>query len=276
MELALNTIALEPNRWGKDKSHTRGLEELFPLVTRAGYKACEIWQHHLTNRCQDDDPELAAEARRNGLHVAAIGAYPILHLQDAERGAEMSRLVRLLDAADLFGAEIVKVFCGRTASENLSADDRSRSIAFLNELLDRGRDHGVLITAETHANTLADSADACLALIADLDSDRFKLCFQPFAMLDTAQTLAEFDRLKAHVAHIHLQARGEDGFCLMKDSPLDHRALLRAIRESGFDGLLSVEFVKDCRPMEGEPFSDDTVVANAATDRAFVLENWSA
>lgn len=275
MRLALNTIALEPNRWGSDKSLARPFEEVLARVAEAGYGACEVWQYHLSNRPAEEVPRLAAEARKRGVEVLAVGAYPLLHLEGREREAQWETTVRLFHVCEAFEVGILKLFAGRVASEKITPEERERSIGFLRDLLDRAEDADLVVTAETHANTLADSADACLALVDEMASDRLKLCFQPYDMLDTERTLRDYDRLKDHVAHVHLQARDANGFCLMRESPFDFRAFLGAVRAGGFDGLLSVEFVKDCVPAEGESFSDEAVVAAADQDRLFVLENWA-
>ena len=275
MRLALNTIALEPNRWNADKSLARPFEDVLARVAEAGYDGCEIWQYHVSGRPAEDDPRLAAEARSRNVDVLAVGAYPLLHLGGEERKAQRDAMARLFDVCKFLGTGILKMFVGRVASAKITPEERARSMDFLRELLALAEGADVLVTAETHANTLADSVDACLGLMEEVASDRLKLCFQPYDMLDTDRALQDYDRLKEHVAHIHLQARDANGFCLMRESPLDFGAFLAAARGSGFDGLLSVEFVKGCVPAEGESYSDEAVVAAAAQDRAFVLQKWA-
>jgi len=275
MEIALNTIALEPARWDKYKSRALPLERIIPAIARAGYPACEVWQHHITNRSSEDVPDFAALGRRHGVRFAVVGAYPLLHLEGAERDAETARLNRLMDACEGLGAPVLKIFPGRIGTEKITPDERGRSIAFLGEMLGRASDRGLTVTAETHAHTLADSPEAALALVRELDAGNFGLCYQPFGS-DTASAIAAYDLLKDEVAHVHLQARDENGFCLMSECPLDHRAYLGRVRESGFDGILSVEFVRDCHPKDRADYSEDKVVASAAADLAFIREVWSA
>ncbi len=276
MQLALNTIAFEPNRWKPDKSLARPLEPILEAVSRAGYSACEIWQYHISNRTQDDVKTLAAKAHALGLSVPAIGAYPALHLSGAERQREMEAFKRIIDACAIMAARTVKIFCGRIASSEVTSEMRGVCLAFLREIVDRAGDRGVTITAETHGRTLADSVAACQTLIGDISAAHFRVCFQPYDMLNLEQALRDYDELREHISHIHLQARDAKGFCLMKESPFDFRAFLRHVRLSGFNGLLSVEFVKHCAPLLPADYSDDLVIASASEDRVFVEDSWRA
>ena len=74
--------------------------------------------------------------------------------------------------------------------------------------------------------------------------------------------------------HVHLQGNDGKGFSLLKDSLIDYGALIGRLREDGFDGVLSVEFVKDCHPKNRADYSEGKVVANAAADLAFIREAW--
>lgn len=276
MQLALNTIAFEPKRWVPDKSQARQIEEALECVAQAGYDAVEIWQHHLTNRPPADIPRIADHMRSLGLSAAAIGAYPLLQLTESERQEEMDRVNRVMDDCRTLGAPILKIFTGRIASDNITSEQMELSMAFLRELLDNAAKRGLTVTAETHGRTLADTVDAAEKVLAELDADHFKICYQPFDLTDTQKAIEDFDTLRPHIAHIHLQARSENGFCLMKDAPFDFRAFLGHVKQSGFDGLLSVEFVKGCSPKDQATYSDEETVASAQADREFVLEAWNA
>lgn len=276
MQLALNTIAFEPKRWMADKSHARPVEEALQCVSRAGYDATEIWQHHLTNRPQSDIPGVAGLLRSLGIKTAAVGAYPLLHLDGADRQEEMDRVKRVMDDCGTLGSPILKIFTGRVASDDITAEQRELSMAFLRELLDEAAARNLTVTAETHGRTLADNVVAAQSLLAELGADHFKICFQPFDLGDTERAIEDFDTLSESVAHVHLQARDDNGFCLMKDAPMDFRAFVGHIKKSGFDGLLSVEFVKGCSPRDSADYSDDETVASAFADRELVLEAWNA
>ena len=49
MNLLLNTIMLEVNRWDKDHRLTRPLIELVEPVAAAGFDRLEIWQYHVSD-----------------------------------------------------------------------------------------------------------------------------------------------------------------------------------------------------------------------------------
>ncbi len=276
MQLALNTITFEPKRWMPDKSHARPIEEALQCVSRAGYDATEIWQHHLTNRPSADVPGIAELLRSLGIKTAAVGGYPLLHLSGADRQEEMDRIKRVMDDCCTLGSPLLKIFTGRVASDDITPEQRGLSMAFLRELLDEAASRGLTVTSETHGRTLTDNVSAAESVLSELGADNFKICFQPFDLADTERAVRDFDSLAAHVAHVHLQARDDNGFCLMKDAPMDFRAFVGHLKKSGFDGLLSVEFVKGCSPRDSADYSDEETVASAIADRELVLEAWNA
>jgi sugar phosphate isomerase/epimerase len=274
MQIALNTIAFEPARWDADKSAARPLEDILPLIARAGYPACEVWQHHLTNRSPDALPSFRDAAARLGLRFAAVGGYPSLHEEGPTREEQRRLMARLMNACEALGAPIIKVFAGRIASGRIEPDQRLRSMDFLREALDQAAARRLTFTVETHGNTLADTPDAAESLRRDLAAGNLKFCFQPFDLKDAGRVLPDYERLRPHVAHVHLQGRDAQGFSLLRDSLIDYGGLLRRLKRDGFDGLLSVEFVKDCHPKARADYSDDRVAANAAADLAFIREAW--
>ena len=275
MRLALNTIVAEPHRWVPDKSLARPIEETLEVVARAGYGAAEVWQHHLTNRDPRETAAFAERAKALGVRVVAVGGYPMPYASGDEREEEIKRVDRLMNDCEVFGASIFKLFIGRIGSDSLTPEQRELSIGFLKDLADRAADRGITLTAETHAKTLVDSVGACETLVSELGAPNFKLCYQPFNPLDTKAALADFDALRSHIVHLHLQAKDENGFCLMKDASLDHNAFLRHVKASGFDGLLCVEYVKGSAPRDLAEFSDDEVAEAAEEDREFVQSIWN-
>ena len=275
MQIALNTIALEPARWSPDKSGARPLEALIPLIAKAGYRTCEVWQHHLTNRSPDEAPGFLELAKHHGVGFAVIGAYPLLHLEGAESAEQMAMIERLMDACAVLGSDVLKIFAGRIASAKITTDERERSVSFLRELPAKAADRGLTVTAETHGNTLADSPEAAESLQTQIAAPNFGYCYQPFDLTDSERALPDYEALKDRVCHVHLQGRDDNGFSLLQDAVFDYAAFLRRLRETGFDGVLSVEFVRHCQPDEGETFSDEKVVASAAADLAFIEQVWA-
>lgn len=270
MEVVLNSIALEPNRWTEKKIPHFKLVDLLEAIVEAGFRSTEVWQHHLTTLGPDEVQSLKDRAKELGVSVAIIGMYPAFHLEGPEREAELSRWDSLFGLADEFGARMLKVMPGRTPSAEMTPEVWDRSVGFVREVLARSEERGTIIPFETHAGTVADDPDVLLRFLDAAGSDRLKVCWQPFEFGSTERAIELYDKLAPHVVHLHLQGSSERGMDLLQHSDIDYRAVLSHIFASGFDGYMSIEFVRDCVVDRPEDFDLATVLANAQRDRRFI------
>lgn len=275
MQLLLNTVMLEVNRWTQDHQLTAPLIDLLPGIKRAGFNALEVWQYHLSRL---DRTELDALIRTLGeleMRVDVVGIYPLLHQTGPEGDAAAALAERIMDYTALLGAKVAKVFAGRVPSAQADEACRARSIEGLRTLAEQAARHGMEMTAETHGNTLADTTESTLQLLDELsDISSFGICYQPYTFKDTRTALAEYDAVAHAVRHVHLQNRNDDGNCRLPDGWLDYRRLLTHIKQVGFIGPLSLEFTAGLFPPEGEPFDVQIILDNAEKDRVFVEEVW--
>ena len=276
MQLLLNTVMLEVNRWTQDHQLTAPLIDLLPGIKRAGFNALEVWQYHLSRL---DRTELDALIRTLGeleMRVDVVGIYPLLHQTGPEGDAAAALAERIMDYTALLGAKVAKVFAGRVPSAQADEACRARSIEGLRTLAEQAARHGMEMTAETHGNTLADTTESTLQLLDELsDISSFGICYQPYTFKDTRTALAEYDAVAHAVRHVHLQNRNDDGNCRLPDGWLDYRRLLTHIKQAGFTGPLSLEFTAGLFPPEGEPFDVQIILDNAEKDRVFVEEVWN-
>lgn len=275
MQVLINTIMLEENRWGADKTPDPDLTALLPMIAdRTGYRNVEVWQYHVSGKSLDQAREVKEIAERHGLSLAIVGAYPKINLVGAERVEESRLLKHVIDCAHLFGGEIVKFFASGSNSQDATEDDWRAAVEFLREHLDYADERGITMAAEAHGNTFGDTVDGMKRLLADTDRPNLKVCYQPYGFASTEQAIADFDALREDVVHLHLQNRSGKEMSLLSDGDMDYQEYLRHVRESGFDGWLGVEFTKDIH-QEGT-FDIGRVLDNAELDRQFILEVWGA
>ncbi|MEZ4702757.1 MAG: sugar phosphate isomerase/epimerase [Rhodothermales bacterium] len=272
MPILLNSIALEPNRWTADKTPFYALEDLLEPCAGAGFHHLEVWQYHLTALRTDAFERLVEAAEARSIACPIVGLYPQFHLAGDAWLKEQRRLQRTVGYAARLGARRVKLFAGMRASGDLDADARRRSIAAARELVEWAHWHGMDVTAETHANTLCDSVPAAARFLEEVGSPHLGLCFQPYDFTDTPRAVADFEALHEHVRHIHFQGRKNDAMAFLEEADIDYPALFRAFGERGFQGDLSIEFVKDCVVDRPEQLDLDLVLGNAQRDRRFVEE----
>jgi len=267
--IILNTIALEPNRWTADKVPYFRLIDLLPAIARHGFEALEIWQYHVDRLSESELDDLRSAMESLGIEAPVLGIYPRLDLDEDQRRNELSNIERLLDTAQFLGAGTVKMFVGAVASGRLDTKGTDRSIAFLEEMSNLASERDIRLTGETHANTLFDTVASTLRTLERLDATHFGVCFQPYdANLPGA--MGAFTALRERIWHLHFQGRKDGAISLLEEADLDYGSYTRFVAESGFEGNLCIEFVKDCVVASPELLDVERVLANAVEDRQFV------
>ena len=121
-------------------------------------------------------------------------------------------------------------------------DALAQSATALGELQKIAADSGITLTFEPHVHSFAESPGIVLELLERAPGVRLTLDYAHFACLGWRQD--EIDPLAAHAAHVHLrqarpgalQAKGGEGVINME-------AQFATLRDAGYDGALSLEFV---------------------------------
>ena len=280
MQILLNTILIEPNRWVQDKTPHRPLSEHLPALERAGFQALEIWQYHVSKLDARGLARLSTHLNACALRPVALGAYPFLHLDGPEGDEAMVQLGRTVAYASHLKSEIFKIFPGRVASQQLDAAARARSVKHLRQLARQLAERSMHLTLETHGNTLCDTQQSTLRLFDELSTcDNVGICFQPYTEQDTDAAIQMYDVLRPHIRHVHLQNRRRvDGSItrLEEGDWLDYRRLLPHIRDSGFDGPLCLEFTADMATPDSIDVDSSQTLENSSRDRDFTLRMWSS
>lgn len=271
IQILLNSVALEPNRWTSEKIAYFSLDALLEHVARAGFHFMEIWQYHISRSTELEIRQIQGMADSLGLTFPVIGMYPKLHLQGRERSAELDNIERLMNYAKYLEADIVKAFVGVHGSAQITDSEYKSSVECMQEILELADSYGLTITGETHPNTLFDSMDSCKKFKKDINSENLKICYQPFDFSNTEKVVHDYQVLSDDVIHVHYQGQKNGEMNLLADSDLDYKKLTTALVTHGFSGKICIEFVKDCVVNEPEDFEIEKVLENAILDRNFIV-----
>lgn len=273
MRVLLNTIALEPHRWSKDKAPRYHLvRDLLPRIARAGFTQVELWQYHLSTLSPAEVDETAALARKLGLTFPVLGAYPLFHLEGDEAEAEAKALDGLLDRAAALDVRWVKFFFGRVKGSAITPEQLERTTERAAAWIDRGHGFGLDFCAELHGGTLFDPYDFGRRYLAEHPEFGVKICFQPYDFTRTEPALELIEELGPRIVHAHFQGRGADGkaFCRLEDAAVDYTKLIPALAEANPRILPSIEFVPNGFPADGQELDFDAALADAVADARFI------
>lgn len=272
VRVLLNTIALEPHRWSKDKAPRYHLvRDLLPRIARAGFTQVELWQYHLSTLTAAEVDETAALARKLGLKFPVLGAYPQFHLEGEAAEAEAKALDGLLDRAAALGVRWIKFFFGRVKGSAITPEQLERTTAHAAAWIDRGHGFGLDFCAELHGGTLFDPYDFGRRYLAEHPEFGVKICFQPYDFEKTEPSLELIDELGPRIVHAHFQGRRNGkAFCRLEEADVDYTKIVPALAEANPRILPSIEFVPNGFPTAGQDLDFDAALADAVADARFI------
>jgi sugar phosphate isomerase/epimerase len=143
---------------------------------------------------------IAEVSRTAGIAVASYGSY-------AEAGASsLDAFARVLETAVALGAPNVRVWAGRRGvpSSSVTEDERARSARDLHAFAAAASAANVSVSLEFHRETLTDSLDSTLDLLALADHPNLFTYWQPRPGIDAAEAAAEIDALHGKLSHLHV------------------------------------------------------------------------
>ena len=248
-----------------------GMFKAFPLRTamenagRIGYDGIEIMvgfgADHLDVRCT---PQRAAAIERmacdNGLEICLI--YTTLGgnalVGEKQRSAGLDNVERFLEIGDRTSCKLLKVTAGRLRNSAFR-DDEARLIAtWLGKACDRAAKHESRIVAEIHFGQYCETVEMARKMIDLVDRPNFGVIHDAGNLHITGDVYGEdsVKRLGNRIFHVHIKdmvsAAADDQAAhdypagrfkraLLNQGDVQHLALLRGLKKSGYGGYLSCE-----------------------------------
>ena len=116
------------------------------------------------------------------------------------------------------------------------------SASALRAMVPIARDHGLTLTVEPHVHGLLASPAATLALLDAVPGLGLTLDYAHFVCLGYSQEA--IDALAPHARHVHMR-QARPGFLQAKwdEGTIDFAAVIETLRENGYAGDLSIEYV---------------------------------
>ena len=228
-------------------------DELIRLAVENHLEAIE-WSENA--HVQMNDPEgaraLCERTRAAGLHIAAYGSY--YRLGEYEDPAETFR--KSLVSAAAMGAPVMRVWAGTKASADADEAYRQKLAQEAHMIAQLAQEAGVKVAFEWHKNTLTDTNESAMQLLADAGHANLYCLWQPTVALSPAQRVEGIQLLGDRLVNMHVYS-WPDG----KRGPLnaaEWKLYLDAAQCGGSHCAL-MEFVRDNTE---EQFASDAKTLN--------------
>jgi L-ribulose-5-phosphate 3-epimerase len=208
-----------------------------------------------------DAQELGSRLHRLGAPVIALSPYEkrIADRIEAVRLAAVERLAHAIALAASLGATKLRVLAGEEVACTEWGDALPRLARSLRHLAARAREHGITLLVENHMDTMATSAERTVAICEAVACDNVRILFDPanLATLGAEGFLESFALQKRWIGHVHVKDAVTDHGRRRSVVPGEGRdpwpALFAAMRESGYESDVSVEYERRWLPELPDP-----------------------
>lgn len=142
--------------------------------------------------------EIARLQRQHNIICCSYGTYFVLGQ------TPLSELKKYIDAAKILGTDILRLWCGNKNSEEFSEEEKAQLFAECEKATKIAEQNGAILCMECHNNTYTNTAKSALELIKAVDSDCFKMYWQPNQFKTEQENLDYASLLSQYTVNIHV------------------------------------------------------------------------
>lgn len=153
--------------------------------------------------------ELAELQREHGVECSSYGTYFYIGETPLEE------LGDYIAAAKILGAGILRLWCGKKSGAEMTAEEREAFLAECCRAARLAEKEGVTLCMECHRKSFTEHLDDALLLMKEVNSEHFRMYWQPFQWESVEKNLAYAEAIAPFVHHIHVfQWKNEQKFPL--------------------------------------------------------------
>ncbi|MFA6845476.1 MAG: TIM barrel protein [Sphaerochaetaceae bacterium] len=176
---------------------TKSAEQIIALCKQEGLKAIEWGENvHVMPNDSLGAGKLGEMTRQAGLAIAAYGSYYRL-------GEGMDFTGSLMSAKAL-GAPVLRIWAGTKPSAEVDGPLFQSLSQEAHDIAERAKKEGILVAFEWHKNTLTDTNQSAMRLLATANSDNLSCLWQPTVALDEDERKQGLAGLKSRLSNVHV------------------------------------------------------------------------
>ncbi|MEI7542731.1 MAG: sugar phosphate isomerase/epimerase family protein [bacterium] len=234
---------------------------LIDMYAKAGLGGIEFIIEHMTSLDKAHLLELKKYATDKNLAITCISpGNNFGNEDDAAQKSNEEYVIRSIDAADIMGAPVVRVFAGWPPSGKREAL-WSKAVASMKKVAEYAKSKGITLVIEPHngGGFLPDSKST-LKFLKDVNSPYVMLNVDTGNYHDKDIYAAIKKTIKyAKYCHLKIHTISKDG---KKTSDFDLNKTVKLLSESGYNGYISIEY-------EGQEFIKAEKPAKAKNEMEF-------
>lgn len=253
------------------------LREAMEITAALGFDGIEIAcrsPHLGLDTPLDEVRALRDYAAELGIRIPALAGYTghFSNLSDEECEAAMGEFRKSLCIAEVLSVPYIRVFPGGPNAFLAEDLHYERAAHYLRQCIVEAKEYGIRLLIEIHNQTLVEDADSALRLLELTGGSGLGFIHDAGNMYISGVDYGEASvhKLGSHLSHIHIKdekriaIEGEEGTftnrtrhgieafmqCRLGEGAVDHRPMLAAVQESGYDGWITLECAAPFPPKE--------------------------
>ena len=173
--------------------------EILPAVKAAGL-TCIEWGSDVHAPYTDTEKlnAIAALQEEYGISCCSYGTY--FRLGETP----MEELPGYIAAAKILGTNILRLWCGRKRSGDMTEEERNAFVALCREAAQIAEQHDVILCMECHKKTFTEDPDQAVWLMNTVASPHFRMYWQPFQWQTPKQNVENAKTIAPYAEHIHV------------------------------------------------------------------------
>lgn len=173
--------------------------EILEAMKKAGLFYIE-WGSDVHAPCDDIDKlkEIAILQKEFGITCSSYGTYFRLGENKLED------LQGYIDAAKILGTNILRLWCGTKSAFDMSDDEKANLFEECKAAESIARQNGVILCMECHKRTFTEGCDDVVSLMKYINSENFKMYWQPFQWQSTDQNIENAKKIAPYTQNIHV------------------------------------------------------------------------
>lgn len=241
MKISFCSIAFQKRKWGADVTVEIPLPEILPALADAGYDGVEIWAPHVMSLSDAALGDLRRQLDDLRLAVPMLSPYFNFTLSDESAAQSLVHARQCLTVARRLGATGLRCFTGNTGSADAAPEHWTRAVASLRALAGESAADGIGLALEIHSRNLMDTLESTQRLLREIDRPNVGVIYHAGNFLATHKDAIAW--LGSAIKHVHARNELDKKACSLADGEVNYPAMVQQLRQAGFDGYLSVEWM---------------------------------
>ena len=182
------------------------VEEIVCLTRKCGLSAIEWGSDiHAPRNDVENLKRIKTLMEAAGLYTSSYGTY----FRIGETHTD--ELFEYVSAANILGTETLRLWCGRKNYEDMSEKERDHIIEESKKVAAIAEKSGVVLCMECHNNSFTNCISGALRLMREVDSESFRMYWQPSPLLDEKENIEYAKRIAPFTRSIHVFNRSASG-----------------------------------------------------------------